>query len=108
MSCQIFKKNIHIDFLFHLLDKICLKTQKCYIFNKTAFKKGVFNEDIQLFIKECNPYYHTSKQKYLTKQLTYNSFTTIIRQICNVNKTIYTSQIKYDHSSYDIVYYIYF
>jgi hypothetical protein len=108
MSCQIFKKHIPSEELFNLLDKICLKTQKYYIFNKVAFKKGLFTKDIQLFINECNPYYHISKLKYLTTQLTYNSFTTIIRQICNVNKTIYTSQIKYDHSSYDIVYYIYF
>lgn len=108
MSCQIFKKPIHSEILFKLLDKICLKTSKYYIFNKTAFKKGLFTEVINLFITECNSYYHTSKQKYLTKVLTYNSFTTIIRQICNLNKTIYTSQIKYDHSSYDIVYYIYF
>ncbi len=108
MSCQIFKQPIPSEFLFNLLDKICLKTQKYYIFNKVAFKKGLFTEDILNFIKECYPYYHISKQKYLSKTLTYNSFTTIIRQICNINKTIYTSQIKYDHSSYDIVYYIYF
>jgi hypothetical protein len=108
MSCQIFKKHINIDILFNFLDKICLKTTKYYIFNKIAFKKGLFTEDIHTFINDCNPYYHNSKQKYLTKPLTYNGFTTIIRQICNINKTIYTSQIKYEHSSYDIVYYIYF
>jgi hypothetical protein len=108
MSCQILKKIIPSEILFQLLEKICLKNQKYYIVNKNTFKKGVFTEDIHLFIKECMPYYHTSKQRYLTKPLTYNSFTTIIRQICNINKTIYTSQLKYDHSSYDIVYYIYF
>jgi hypothetical protein len=108
MSCQILKKKIPSEFLFHLLEKICSKTPKNYIFNKTSFKKGLFTEDIHIFIKECMPYYHTSKQRYLTNPITYNSFTTIIRQICNINKTIYTSQIKYDHSSYDIVYYIYF
>ena len=108
MSGQILKTNIPSSVLFHLLEKICLKTPKYYIFNKIAFKKGLFDEDIHIFIKECTPYYHISKQVYLTKPLTYNRFTTIIRQICNINKTIYTSQIKYDHSSYDIVYYIYF
>ena len=45
--------------------------------------------------------------KYLDKKLTYNSFTTILRQICNYNKITYTSQIKYDKSSYEITYYIY-
>ena len=108
MSCQIFKKHIPSEILFNFLDKICSKTPKYYIFNKIAFKKGVFTEDIHLFLNDCTPYYHISKQKYLTNPLTYNGFTTIIRQICNVNKTIYTSQIKYEHSSYNIVYYIYF
>ena len=48
------------------------------------------------------------RQKYLDKKLTYNSFTTVLRQICNFNKVKYVSQIKYDKSTYDIVYYIYF
>ena len=59
-------------------------------------------------IEECKPYYHLSKRKYLEKKVTYNSFTTVLRQICNYNKIIYTSQIKYDKSKYEIVYYIYF
>ena len=55
----------------------------------------------------CKPFYHISKQKYLERKLTYNNFTTILRQICNFNKINYTSQIKYDKSTYDIIYYIY-
>jgi hypothetical protein len=38
------------------------------------------------------------------RKLTYKSFNTIIRQICNFNKITYTTQIKYDKSVYDIVY----
>jgi len=68
----------------------------------------MFNNLIEDFIKQCIPYYHLSKRKYLERKLTYNSFITIIRQICNFNKITYTSQIKYDKSTYDIMYYIYF
>ena len=50
----------------------------------------------------------TQKKKYLEKKLTYNSFITVIRQICNHLKITYTSQVKYDKSVYDIIYYIYF
>jgi hypothetical protein len=71
------------------------------------FKRGVYKESIQKFINECTPYYHLSKRKYLEKKLTFNSFTTILRQICNFNKISYTSQIKYDKSNYCIEYYIY-
>jgi hypothetical protein len=108
MSTQIFKNNIHNDVFFELLNKICLKNEKYYIFNIDSFKKGVYNEYIQNFINLCIPYYHLSKRKYLERKLTYNSFTTILRQICNSNKIIYTSKIKYDKSSYDIIYYIYY
>lgn len=108
MSTQIFKNKIPNNMLFELLDKICLKNEKHYIFNNYSFKKGVFSEDIIFFLKNCIPYYHLSKRKYLEKKLTHKSFITILRQICNFNKIKYTSQIKYDKSTYDIVYYIYY
>jgi hypothetical protein len=108
MSTQIFKNNIPNEKIFELLDSICLKNEKHYILNIDSFKKGVFKEIIQKFLENCRQYYHLSKRKYLDRKLTYNSFTTIIRQICNFNKITYTSQIKYDKSTYNIVYYIYY
>ena len=108
MSTQIFKNQIPTNIFFELLDKICLKNEKHYIFNIDSFKKGIYNEEIQKFIILCNPYYHISKRKYLERKLTHNSFTTILRQICKFNNIKYTSEIKYDKSSYDIVYYIYY
>ena len=68
----------------------------------------MFKESIPKFIQKCFPYYHISKRNYLEKKITYNSFTTILRQICNLNKITYTSKIKYDKSKYDIVYCIFF
>lgn len=108
MSTQIFKNEIPSNIFFELLNKICIKTEKYYLFNNNSFKKGIFNGEIQKFIDFCVPYYHISKRKYLERKLTHNSFVTIIRQICNFNKIIYTYQTKYDKSTYDIVYYIYF
>ena len=107
MSGQIFKNNIPTELLFELLDSICLKNEKHYLLNIDTFKKGDFKEIIQKFFENCNQYYHLSKRKYLDRKLTYNSFTTVIRQICNSNKITYTSQIKYDKSTYNIIYYIY-
>jgi len=107
MSTQIFKKDIPNEIVFGLLENICMKNDKHYILNVDSFKKGVFNESIQQFFELCKPYYHNSKKKYLEKKLTYNSFITVIRQICNYNKLTYTSKIKYTKSSYDIVYIIY-
>jgi hypothetical protein len=108
MSNQIFKKNIPNELLFDLLENLCIKNDKHYIFNNNSFKKGLYNGIINTFIEDCKPFYHNSKKKYLEKKLTYNSFNTILRQICKFNKITYTSQIKYDKSKYDINYYVYF
>lgn len=108
MTSQIFKKKMDNSIIFNLLDKLCDKNNTYYTFNNSSYKKGTFFEDtIQLFLKEIKAYYHNSKQKYLDKKQTYNSFTTIIRQICNYIKIEYKTKIKYDKSSYEIIYYIY-
>jgi hypothetical protein len=108
MSSQIFKKCIPNNLLINLLEDIAIRSENCYVLNNNSFKKGIFNGSINKFIDECKPYYFISKQKYLERKLSYNSFITIIRQICKHNKITYTSQIKYDRSTYDIIYYIYF
>lgn len=107
MSNQIFKKNIPNEMLILLFNSITAKNDKYYLINNDAFKKGIFNNKIPEFIELLKTYYHLSKQKYLERKLTYNSFTTILRQICNYNKISYTSQIKYDKSKYFINYYMY-
>jgi hypothetical protein len=108
MSNQTFKNKIPTELLFELLDNICSKNDKYYIINNDSYKKGVFTNTISEFFEKCKPYYHLSKQKYLERKMTYNTFTTVLRQICNFNKITYTSQIKYDKSNYNIIYYVYF
>lgn len=108
MSSQIFKKKIENEVLFNLLDKLCIKNNTYYIFNNSSYKKGSFFDDtIQTFLEKVKECYHKSKIKYLEKKHTYNSFTTILRQICNFNKILYTTEIKYDKSTYEIFYYIF-
>jgi hypothetical protein len=108
MSTQIFKQKIPNTFLFELLDKLCIKNDKYYTFNNESFKKGIYNGEILQFLTSCTPYYYLSKRKYLEVKVTINSFTTILRQICNFNKITYKSKIKYNKSSYNIEYYIYY
>jgi len=107
MSSQLFKKPIPNQLIIDLLDSIAVKSEKCYVLNNNSFKKGLFNNVINRFIDNCKSYYYLSKHKYLERKITYSSFITIIRQICKYNKITYTSQIKYDRSNYDIVYYIF-
>lgn len=107
MSSQIFKNPVPNENFTELLDKICQKIDNYYLFNFIAFKKGMFTQDIPVFLEFCTPYYYLSKRKYLERKMTYSNFTTILRQICNFNKIAYTSNIKYDKSTYDIEYRIY-
>jgi hypothetical protein len=106
MTSQIFKTQIPNQLLINLLEENAVKSDKCYVVNNNVYKKGIFNESIPKFITECRQYYFLSKRKYLDRKLSYNSFITILRQICNFNKITYTSKIKYDKSVYDIEYHI--
>lgn len=108
MTTQIFKKQVPIETLFKLLGAICVKDDKYYILTNDSFKKGLFHDFISPFFAECFEYYHVSKRVYLERKLTYNSFLTVVRQICKHNHVAYTSQIKYDKSNYNIVYNIYY
>ena len=61
MTNQIFKKQVPKELLFKLLDNITNKTEKYYLINTYAYKKGIFNNNIESFLVECKPYYHLSK-----------------------------------------------
>lgn len=108
MTNQIFKQKVNIDLLFELFEKTCFKETKYYMFDLNCFKKGIYDNSIQLFLDEIKECYHKSKQKYVEKKITYNSFTTILRQILKSNNVPFYSKIVYNKSEYCIVYYIYF
>ena len=107
MSLQIFKQVFPLELLLTFLDKFSCKVNNCYIITNDVYKKAVYNNMLTDFLNECKPYYHTSKIKYIEKKQNYNSFNTIVRQICKVNTINFVSKIKYDKSSYSIIYYIY-
>ena len=108
MTKQIFKSYIPPENLFTFLEKICLKTEKYYLIDMNAYRKMIFYNYHTEFFNSIKEHYHTSKQFYLERKITYNSFTTIIRQICKSNMIQFTSQIKYNSSRYNIDYLIYF
>lgn len=108
MSSQIFKSNVPNILLFDLLEKICLKTDKYYLIDTNAFKKMIFHEYHKEFLLVLREYYHVGKYFYLNREMTYKSFTNIIRQICKNNSIMFTSKMKYNESKYNIVYFVYF
>jgi hypothetical protein len=108
MSNQLFKKPVPKEYLFCLLEKVCNKTDKYYHFDLNAFRKLVFYNYFDEFKDLIKPHYNLSKQFYVERKLTYNSFTNILRQICKSNNIMFTSQIKYNESKYNIDFFIYY
>jgi hypothetical protein len=108
MSKQIFKKDVPRSLLFILLEQISLKTDKYYVIDINAFRKFLFHELDKPFIQTMLTYYHLSKQFYVTRKMTYNSFINVVRHICKNTNIMYTSQIRYNESEYNINYHIYY
>ena len=108
MNSQIFKKNIPNEFLFNFLEKFCLKTDKYYLIDYNAYKKMLFNDLQQGFCESLKEYYYLGKYFYLERDMTYKSFTNIVRQICKHNNIMFTSKMKYNKSKYNIDFLIYF
>ena len=107
MLNQIFKTQVNIQLLFELLEKFCIITDKYYLVDMNAYRKLIYYRFYEPFMAQILDNYHLSKQFYVTRKITYNSFTNIIRQICKSNNIMFTSQIKYKESKYNIDYMIY-
>ena len=93
MSNQIFRKQVPSQILFDLLENISLKTDKYYVIDQNAYRKLLFHNLQTPFLETMLEYYHLSKQFYVTRALTYNSFVNIIRHICKSCNVMYTSQM---------------
>jgi hypothetical protein len=106
MSLQIFTDKVPLEILTDLFEKLqCKKQDNCYIFDKISYNRGKITNIIPSFLESCKKYYFSSKVHYIERKMTYNRFTTVLRQICNANKIPYSTQITYtNNSDYMIVY----
>ena len=101
-----FKKHFPIEILYTFLDKFCIKKGNYVMFDYNSFRIMLYHDYNDEFIELLKEYYYPSKQFYLTRPLTFNSFVTIIRQLCKINNVDFESKILYQHSIYNIEYYI--
>ena len=108
MLYQLFRKQLPIDLLMNLLEHICLKTDKYYFIDLTAYKKLIFLDLHKEFIDTVKEFYHLSKRFYLEREFTYPSFTNIVRQICKHGNIKFESEVKYNRSQYFINFLIYY
>jgi hypothetical protein len=108
-SSQLFKPTeFPNELLREFLIKVCddRKEGAPFVFNRDAFKRAILNNLIEGFLEECKLYYHKAKHYYLERKMTYNYYTTVLRQICNRNGITYTSNVRYCKSRYEITYLI--
>lgn len=103
---QLFAKNVSNDILIELLDKICHKNTGRYHLDQNAFRKMIFHGYEKGFCDCIKEFYYSSKQFYVTRTLTYKSFTNIVRQICKRNNIEFSSSMRYNDSKYNIDFFI--
>lgn len=94
---KIFKEKVPLSILFTLLESICTKKHKYYIFDENAFRSLQYNKQLyESFIKTVLPCYHSSKKFYATrKHETISSFMTVVNQICKQHDIEITHKIFY-------------
>ena len=80
--------------------------QNVYIVTNNSYKRAQLSETLQPFLDSILECYHKSKQHYVLRKMNYTRFITIIRHICKANNVTYVSKIRYDRSSYEIIYFI--
>tara|TARA_B100000989_G_scaffold298584_1_gene288583 strand:- start:1078 stop:1413 length:336 start_codon:yes stop_codon:yes gene_type:complete len=105
---NIFIQDFSNNILYDFLNKFCINENNYFVINNAMYKKCIFNNNIDInnFINTIKYYYKKQKLYYLEREINYNNFLTIIRQICKYKNIPYRSIIKYDKSKYEIIYYI--
>jgi hypothetical protein len=104
----VFSSHVPIEVLFEVLEQICIKKDKYYLMDFNAFRLLKYRNLYPEFASIILPAYRPSKQYFVTRELTYNSFATIIRQICRINRVTFDTKFNYQHSMYNIDYFIYY
>jgi len=103
----LFTKHVPIEMVLQLLREICaLPEKEAFCMDNNAFKKMLFLKLHIPFLQALEEYYHVSKRVYLHRELTYKSFTTVLRQICKSLSHPFTIELKYNHSQHEMVYWI--
>ena len=104
---QIFKTNLEYNKIKSFIQQFGDKYPQFYLINEHTYTRSKLNGVLNECIDYLLPLYYKSKQFYLTREMKYNHFLTIIRQLCKMCNILFTYKIKYISSKYMIEYYIY-
>ena len=105
---RLFKQELPLNLLVDFLKNNATKKDADgeYIFDKVLFKRSEFNNTILSFLERCKPFYYSSKQEYLSGNITYRKFMTVVRQICKYHNIPIETSMHYEKSTYNIIYHI--
>jgi cellulose synthase/poly-beta-1,6-N-acetylglucosamine synthase-like glycosyltransferase len=107
MVSQHFKTIVPKEVFVTFISSCCeLNENNVYIVSNNSYKRAQLSEILQPFLDSILECYHKSKQHYVLRKMNYTRFITVIRQICKANNVPYVSKIRYDRSSYEIIYFI--
>ena len=102
---QIIKQNI--DFFNEFITSVGVQENNYILINETIFKQAEYNNKIKPFLDKLIPYYHKSKQFYLTREINFANWITVIRQISKHQNIEYSTKIKYNKSTHYVEYYFF-
>jgi hypothetical protein len=112
-TLQVFKEMVPDEIVLNFLLKICINNNNnnnnnIFVLSKVIFKKALLFNNIIIpeFIETIKPYYYPCKSYFINRQLTYNNFITIMKQLCNNNSEKFNCVSKkiYNNSKYEIEY----
>ena len=98
--------DISLNILYDFLNIYCKVENNFYIFDMLIYKKYEYNNILDNFKNSLNKFYLKKNYFYLNRENSFNNFLTIIRHLCKKLNINYKRKIKYDKSTYNIIYYI--
>jgi len=98
---NVFVKKVPFSLLVGLLDRICSRIEGrgieeglrvYYYISEYEYRKMIFENLHMGFLNSIRDYYSTFFSRYWERDFTYNSFKTIVRQICKINGVRYEKE----------------
>jgi len=103
---QILKEKI--DFFYDYLLKFGTLENDYILINPNHFKRAKYSDVLNEFLDKIEPYYHTTKKKYINREdISYIQFITILRQISHMNGVFFEYKIKHTNSKHYMEYYFF-
>jgi hypothetical protein len=103
---QILKGSV--DFFNEYLLKFGTLENNYVMINPNNFKRAKYSETLREFLDKVEPFYHSSKKKYINRDMNYMQFITVLRQVSHMNGVFFDYKIKYTNSKHYMEYYFFF